>query len=371
MVWKMRNKFIVVVIASILVISGVFLLSEAQKQNSIEIGSILILTGEGSNWGEAAKNGINLAIEDINKEGGVNGRLLKADHQDDRSDPKQSVNSFNQLRQEGINIIIGTSWSHTGLPLVDMADEQKVLMISPSLGVKEFNEASPYLFNTWPHDFILSRALADYVYSKGVRKVAMIGAQQVWVKDQTINFKQRFEELGGEVVMLVEPDPSDKTPYTDALKIKEISGEIDAIISTTDGILVGTLVAKRVRELGINKPIYSITVDQDIITASEGAYEGMEYLTSLTPSEEFKERYEEKYGIPIDISADSAYDAVMLISKAMKETGSEDPIILQEYLNDLKEYQGMSGNLVFDGKGGVTKEFVTMKVENGTAFRIS
>ena len=58
----------------------------------------------------------------------------------------------------------------------------------------------------------------------------------------------------------------------------------DAIVSTTDGILVGSLVAKRAKEIGVNLPIYSITIDADAIESAGGAYEGMEYLTFLTPS---------------------------------------------------------------------------------------
>ncbi len=231
--------------------------------------------------------------------------------------------------------------------------------------MKEFNEKSRYLFNTWPHDFLLSRQLAEYVYAKGYRNVAIIGAQEVWVKDQTNNFKARFEELGGSVAVLLEPDPSNKVVYSEALKIKN-SGA-DAIVSTTDGVLVGALIAKRAREIGVVLPIYSITIDASTIEAAQGAYEGMEFLTSLTPSPEFKESYEKRYGIPIDIGADSAYDAVMLVAQAMKQTGSEDTAVLQAYLNNIGEYNGVSGHLISDGKGGFSKGYVTEKIINGTA----
>lgn len=337
----------------------------------ISLGSILILTGEGSSWGEASRNGIDMAINEINHSGGVLDRPLQITHEDDAGDPKTALAAYQKLTQtDDINIIIGTSWSITGLPIMDKAVEDKTLMFSPSLGVAKFNEQSPYLFNTWPHDELLSRKLADYVYNLGHTHVALIGAEQVWVKEQTNAFISRFEELGGSIDVLLEPKPEDRELTTEALKIKEKPDELDAIVSTTDGVLVGTLVAKEVRSLGVDLPIYSITVDEDIITASEGAYEGMQYYTSLTPTEEFKQKYINTYGIDPDIGADTAYDAVMLIAQAIKKTGSTDTTILSEYLNSLKTYSGASGDLTFDGKGGVTKPFVLMEVHNGKAATI-
>ncbi|MBS3167699.1 ABC transporter substrate-binding protein [Candidatus Woesearchaeota archaeon] len=370
---KLNKNRIIITLAIILAIATIILYlvnpiftGKAIDEGEIKIGSILILTGDGASWGIASKNAIDMAVEEINSKGGINEKKLAVDHQDDASDPKKSVSAFNHLKNiKGINIIIGPTWSHTGLAVASAAKGSNTLIISPSLGVKEFNEGSKYIFNTWPHDELLSRNLADLVYKKGHRKVTIIGAEQVWVKDQTKAFKERFEELGGKIILIQEPNPTDTAPYTEALKIKEIENQVDAIVSTTDGMIVGVLVAKRLKELGVKLPIYSISIDQDIINNANGAYEGLEYLTSLTPTKEFKEKYEARYNIAVDIGADSAYDAVILIAEAIKETNSEDPTVLQEYLNKIETYNGASGYLTADGKGGFTKPFLIKKVING------
>ncbi len=357
------NRFITV---SFLLLSSFLMLgcTQVSQEKSIELGSILILSGEGASWGNAARNGIELAVNEINADGGINGKIVTVNYQDDQGDPQKGLTAFQTLADtQDIRIIIGPSWSRTGLPLVELANQKEVLMISPSLGVKEFNEGSKFLFNTWPHDYILSEKLAEYVYAKGHRKVALIGAQEVWVKDQTNAFKSKFESLGGSIEVLVEPVPSAKEVSTEALKIKDAN--IDAVVSTTDGVLVGVLVAKRTRELDVNLPFYSITIDADAIVASQGAYEGMEYLTFLTPTTDFSQKYETKYGIPVEIGADSAYDATMMIAQAIKETNSVDPQVLQVYLSDLTVYNGASGELKTDGKRGFTKAFVVKKVQNG------
>ncbi|MFA6268699.1 MAG: ABC transporter substrate-binding protein [archaeon] len=350
---------IAVVLAPLLNTNGLF---TQQKNDSITIGFIGILTGEGAAWGNAAKNGTIIAAEEINSNGGINGKKLEINYQDDEGDPKKALSALEYLTSNKINVIIGTTWSSTGLPLTKVADSKKTILISPSLGKPEFNESSKYIFNTWPHDVILSSQLADYVYSKGHKTVALIGAQEIWVKDQTNAFKKRFEELGGIVEVLVEPLPGQVDLSSDATKISSAK-KSSAIVSTTDGILVGAKVAKRVRELGSTLPIYSITVDMDSVKASQGAYEEMELLTFLTPTQEFKEKYESRFG-NIDIGADTAYDAVMLIAKAMKETNSTNTEKIQEYLNNLKTYSGASGEITFDGKGGVIKKSIIMKVQD-------
>ncbi|MEK6963606.1 MAG: ABC transporter substrate-binding protein [Nanoarchaeota archaeon] len=354
------------ILATLLAI--IILLTSCQshtQQDTIQIGSILILTGDGASWGIAERNGMDMAAEKINQEGGILGKKLTLVHEDDQSSPKQSLSAFQKLTDvNDIHLIIGTTWSHTGLPLVQLADGKKVIMISPSLGVKEFNEGSKYLFNVWPHDYLLSEELAKTLFEKGHRKVAIFSAQQVWVKDQTEAFRKEFEKLGGKIQLVVEPDPDDKELRAEALRItqeKNIDAVIDMHIAPAD------IIAKRLKEVGIKVPIYSIALDNAVIKASQGAMDGTVFLTSLTPSPEFEKSYKAKYGMELDIGADSAYDAVMLLTQAIKATGSTESDKIADYLSSLKEYDGASGHLTFDGKRGVTKPFLTKQVKKGVA----
>lgn len=338
--------------------------SDAFANDPIMIGSILILSGEGAAWGVASQRGIDMAITDINNSGGVLGRPLVVNHQDDAGDPKQSISAFQQLvNYQGVNLIIGPTWSNLGLPLIKLADHKKIIMISPSLGVADFNESSKFLFNTWPHDFVLSQKLAEHVFSKGHRNIALVGAEQVWVKEQTQAFKERFEELGGSLSLIFEPLPGTTDLRTEALKIH--NSNVDALVSTTDGIIIGSLVAKALKEFGSKLPMYSVTLDQAAIDAAQGGFEGLEFYTSLTPTPEFNNRYENLYNTNIDVGADSAYDAVMMLAEAINKTGSLDSEVVALELTNIKSYQGVSGNLISDGKRAFTKKAVLKKVANG------
>lgn len=361
----MHYRTVVFLLALVLAFfSSSFAVAEEQKE-PIQIGSILYLTGEGSAWGNASKNGIEMAISDINKKGGVLGRKLVASHQDDQGEPNHAISAFRHLTDiENVKFIVGTTWSNSGFAVGPLADRKKVIMISPSLGRAEFNESSKFLFNVWPHDSALASKLADLVYQRGYRNIALVGAEEVWVKVQTPVFKARFEELGGNVAFLTEPLPAGVDARNLAIKIKNTKG-IDAFVSTTNGVIVGSLVAKALKEIQVDLPKFSITLDQSAIDAAQGGFEGLEFLTSLTPTPEFQSRYELEFGTPIDIGADSAYDAVMLIAKAIEETKSTDTEVIAGYLAKVKTYEGVSGTLISDGKRGFNKESRLLKVENG------
>ena len=338
---------------------------------SIKIGSILILSGQGASWGEATKNGVDLAIKDINSNGGVNGQKLEAIHEDDSSDPKKAVSAFNKLvDQNKVKFIIGPNWSNTGLAVKSLAENRQVVMISPSLGVKEFNEGGKYTFNTWPHDFILSQHLAEYVYRNGYKKVALIGAKDVWVEDQTKAFESKFKELGGEVKLVYEPNLDTRDLRTEISKIKN-NKDVQAIVMTTDGYDLTVLAARQIKELGIKLPLFNITVDNKIVADCGANCEGMIFPTFLTPTEAFATRYKSTYNREVEIGADSGYDAVMLLVQAIKATRSTDPVQIQSYLNNIANYTGVSGKLQADGEGGFVKDYLVKKVHNGLTTSIS
>ncbi len=332
----------------------------------IKIGSISILSGEGSSWGNAAKNGLQMAVEELNQNNsGLLGKKIEVDYQDDRGEAKGALSAFRHLTDAAkVKFIIGPSFSRCGIPLTKMADDKKIIMISPSIGMGEFNEASKYIFNTWPHDYITSEKLADYVYNKGHRNVALVGAEDPWVKEQTRFFTKRFEVLGGKIAFLTEPQPGTVDLKTEALKLSK-TPNVDAFVSTTDGVTIGSLVAKSLKQISFNVPTFSVTLDQAAIDVAQGGFENMEFPSALTPTEEFKNKYEEKFKTEIEIGADSAYDAMMMLADAIEKTGSTDTTIVAAELAKVEEYQGVSGKLTADGKGGFVKGFKMMKVVNG------
>jgi branched-chain amino acid transport system substrate-binding protein len=369
---KTKNKKTVyliglIILVGILLVGNLYFFLPNSKE-TIELGSILSLTGAASSWGEAAQNGINLAVKDVNDNGGVLGKELRVIYEDDQSSPTKTVTSFKKLTEVNeIQFIIGPSWTKFGLAIKELVNNEVV--VSPSLGGKDFNEGNEYAFNTRQHDYILSKSLAEYVYSKGYRTVAVLSVNDPYNKEQADEFKRVFKNLGGIVKYVFEPTIEQTDVRTDLLKVKSDS-TIEALVATTGATPLTSLFAIQLRELNMKYPVYSVTIDQTRIDESKGAIDGWEYLSSFTPSDEFVERYFQTYRSQVHISADSAYDTVIMIVQAIEETESTNPKVIQEYLNNLKGFSGVSGDLVADGEGGFTKNYKILRVENSKPFEL-
>ena len=192
-----KSLWIIGIILVVVIILGVYYSN--QNNNTIQIGSIQMLTGVGAAWGENSVKGIDLAIEEINENGGINGKMLEVIYEDDQSDNAViAVTAMNSLIQRGIKIIIGPDWSSAGVAVAPVICSNKIIGISATLGVAAFNEECDYVFNFWPSDAIISEKLGEYIYTQGgKRKIAILGSQQVWEQEQAESVRKGFENAGG------------------------------------------------------------------------------------------------------------------------------------------------------------------------------
>ncbi|MDO8582517.1 MAG: ABC transporter substrate-binding protein [bacterium] len=330
----------------------------------INIGAILILSGDGASAGENSKQGADLAVEEINAAGGINGRPIVMSYQDNPGDDtKSAVSALQNLINQDIKLVIGTNWTPSGLAIAPLACEKGAVVISPSLGVKEFNETCDYLFNVWPHDDVLSEKLGEWLYTKGYRRIAVLGSVQEWENQQAVAVKKGFEKAGGTLSIFEITQKDEKDFKTAAAKIK--GANPDGVVFTN--YTYEQLAARRLRELGVKVPFYSVLIDDDKIKNAAGAFEGAIAVTWFSPSSDFIAKFVAKYGEQPDLASDTSYDAVRLIAQAIEKTGSTDPKAVKDYLGKLTTYNGASGMLQFDGRRGVTKSSNFVVVKDGKA----
>lgn len=333
-----------------------------EPQNpDIRIGAVLILTGVGSNQGTDARNGIDLAIKEINQEGGVNKRNISVAYEDNPNDePLTGVTALKNLKAQGIDIVIGPIWSSSGLAMAPVACEDEIVLISPGVGMSEFNEKCDSIFNLWQADKVSSTMLGKMIYDDGHRRLAILGSTQSWEAAQAEFVRQGYAQADGQVT-ITDLSPADSKDYrTELLKIKTTNP--DALYLQYSYLDLG---ARQARESGIEVPIYTSLIDQTRVDSGKEALEGAVSMTSVTPTDWFKEKFEKEYGKSPEPSADTAYDTVMLIAEAMRKTGKTDVLSVKEYLKGVKSYNGASGNLQFNENRGITKPFSVVRVENG------
>jgi len=333
------------------------------KEDTIKVGAIFPLTGQASSDGNNAINGIKIAIKEINANGGLNGKKVELVAEDSNSDDSKTViSAYRSLKSRDIDLIIGPLYSPAGQALSPITCSDKSILIAPAIGIKGFtSEKCNYTFDMWPEDYINSRKFGDYIVESGYRKIAIIGSTQSWCNEQAEGVREGIIERNGEIVSYIIVDDSNKDFLTEIAKIN--NAKPDAVVFTN--YFTMNIVAKKLREYGNDANFFTVLLNQKDIDNAAGAFENAISISSFTPIEEFSNKFEKEYGKTPGFPADTSYDSMMWLAKAMKETKSTDPTEIQKYLHTLKDYDGASGSLTFDGNGGITKEQKFYIVKNG------
>lgn len=339
-----------------------FVVSARAETEQIQIGVLACLSGDCAEWGSNTVKGAELAAHQINSAGGINGKSLRLRIEDsgEGDSPAKAVAAFKRLTSvDQLKLFVGPSWTPAGLALAPIvAKRSDIIMTSPSLGVADFNEAGENLFNTWPHDSAATQYLAEHAIAEGFSRVAIFSSQQPWESTQAKAFGEAFTALGGEVVIQVEPLPDARDLAAEALKV--VMSKPEAVFFANFGQM--DLAAKEIRKLGYKGPKLAILMDDTRVTAADGALTGTTYVRYPEPAKTFVKDFVEYFGVQPGITADSAYDTVMLYAKALKRDHGGQSRLVTELVR--VSLQGASGVIQFDQRGGIERKPQLFKVLN-------
>jgi branched-chain amino acid transport system substrate-binding protein len=360
----------VVVIA--LIVGGVVYFTRPGGAQEIKIGAILPLTGDAGVYGTWAKQGIDLAVEEVNAEGGTNGKKIKVIYEDDQCQPEKAVSAINKLvKIDRVPIIIGALCSSATLAISPIANNTKTVIISPGSSSPKISEAGDYVFRNWPSDSFEGRAMAEFAYNTlQARRIAVLYINNEYglgVKDV---FTKRFEELGG-FIIAVESYEQGATDFRTQLA-KVGTGNPDAIYLPGHTNEIGQIL-RQAKEMGIRSQFLSVVAFESPTTLqiAGDAAEGVFYTTPAFDPESkdqliqaFQQAYTKRYGKPAETFAATAYDALKIVVLAIKRGGYNSDGIKRELYN-IQNYPGISGITTFDRNGDVIKPAMIKTVRNG------
>ncbi len=354
------------------VIVGIFVSQKKTKQPEVvKIGAILPLTGPNAQWGIPPEKGAQLAVEEINEVGGIEGKLVKLIPEDTQCDPQKGVSAFRKITSDkSIKVVLGGVCSSVTLAVAPLAERGKILLISPASTNPKISDAGDYIFRVIPSDALRGKVFAEYLFKKGIQKVAILYVNNDGGRGNRDAFEKRFTELGGKVVLEESYEQDATDVRTQLTKIKNSDAEAVVVVSYLGDT---PIVMKQAKELGLGKPLYFQTEaveDPNVLKSAGSAAEGVVYILPAPPQgeayEKFKEKYKEKYGKDPELFAAEAYDAINLIADAIRANeGVVDADRTKEYLYNVKNYQGASGIITFDRHGDVLKPMAIKKIVNG------
>ena len=299
----------------------------AAEGGTLIIGGIGPITGAAASYGTAVQNGAQLAIDEINAAGGVNGMKLSLDFQDDEHNPEKAIQAYNLLKDKGMKLLMGTVTSAPCTAVAELTAADNMFQITPSGSAVEC-AANPNVFRVCYSDPAQGTASAKYIGEhKLASKVAVIyDSSDVYSSGIYEKFAQEAPNQGLEVVDAEAfTADSNKDFSTQLQKAKESGAELVFLpIYYTEA----SLILQQANTMGYAPQFFGCDGMDGILQVENFDVKLAEGLMLLTPfaadatddlTVNFVKSYEEAYGeTPIQFAAD-AYDAVYIIKAAMEE----------------------------------------------------
>ena len=340
--------------------------------SSIKLGFIGPLTGDVANVGQNAKAAVEIAVEEVNAQGGVNGRVLEMVYEDSQCDGATASNAVNKLINiDKVVMILGGACSGETLAFTGLAEQTQTPVLSYCSSAPAISQAGDFIFRNYPSDTFQGSFVADYVFNTLSKKnVAVLYVKSDWgngIKDVFVN---KFKELGGTIAVEEGYEQTARDLRTNLTKIKSAKPDLLYFLGYTEASIPGL---KQVAELKLGLPILGgDTWDDSKIWTDVGvAGNGVMYTVASTKGgDEFKAKMQAKVGTnEIAVCSPTAYDGLKIMAQVLGQTGTADRVAIKDALYQASYAGGVSfDNIRFDSNGDlVSANYIVKEVKDGVA----
>ena len=333
----------------------------ASPDNPFVIGVMESITGPGETYGTVAVQAKEMAVEEINAAGGINGRELKLIVEDSKCAAQDAITAYNKLTDvDGMKIILGTSCSGAMLGAAPLAEADGVVLFSGLATNPDIANAGDYIFRTSMSDQQVGIDTGNVMWADGARTVATITEATDYAEGVRRTSVAQFEKLGGSVVR-EERYASDITDFRSQLT-KLAGANPGAIHIASQSEFTGGTIIKQLRELGYDGPIYSeiVPVGATALEIAGDAATGVKaILADIDPAnakgQEVLSNFRERYDyLTLAWYIGSAYDDVYIAAECLKRTNDDqDADGFRDCLYDISWSGAIGDNYSFDEDGEV------------------
>jgi branched-chain amino acid transport system substrate-binding protein len=344
------------------------------NNKTIKVGVILPLTGKNSYLGDYMNPAIEIATDEINSKGGINGKKIELVNEDSQGTAATSVSAYRNLVSRDIHYYI-TSMSSVTLAIAPIAEENKNILINVGSSSPKITNAGDYVFrhNLMPTDE--AKILARHVYDLGYKRIATIYANNEGTIGSRDVFVEEYKRLGGEIITeeVYDFGATDFRSNIEKLKQANPDAVLVSSFANEEGILL-----KQSRELGYRPQWFGFYFAGDplAVKIAGNATEGLMFTHFFDPNansekiQEFKLKYKEKTNREPEAYAALAYDTVYILAKAIENCQNiEDANCVKNEMYQVR-MNGVTGDISFDSNGDTIKSGIyLMKIQNGTFVR--
>ncbi len=354
--------------------------SKSTGENVFKIGGSGPLTGGAAAYGDAVNKGAQIAVDEINAAGGINGVKVEWKLEDDEHDAEKGVNAYNNLKDWGAQIIMGTVTSAPCIAVEAEAANDNMFLITPS-GTAIDCISGDNAFRICFSDPAQGTKSAEYIgKNKLATKIAIIyDSSDPYSAGIQETFKEEAKNQGLEVVSSEAFTADSKTDFKVQLqKAKESNAEL---LFLPVYYQEASLILQQAKEIGFAPKIFGCDGLDGILGVKNFDLSLAEDVMLLTPfaadaqdeaTQNFVKAYAEKYNneTPMQFAAD-AYDAIYTIKAAIEKSGATPDMSVSDICDALKgamteiEVKGLTGTITWSEEGEPNKEPKAVIIKDG------
>jgi branched-chain amino acid transport system substrate-binding protein len=351
----------------------------AAGENAIIVGEYASLTGSEATFGNSSHEGTQLAIDELNQNGGVLGRKFVLKTEDTQSKQQESAIVVKKLisREKAI-AILGEVASSRSLEAAPICQANKIPMISPSSTNPKVTEVGDYIFRVCFLDSFQGAILTKFAKNtlKAKNVAIIMDVSQAYAVGLADYFRGPFTKEGGTIVAEQKFSGGDKDFKAQLTAIKAANPEA---IFVPGYYTEAALICRQARELGITVPIFGGDGWEapELVQIGGAAMENTYYSTHFSPEspdpqgQEFVKKYKAKYSNKVpDAMAALGYDSALVLADAIKRAGSTEGPKVRDALAATKDFQGATGKTTIDPHRDASKAAVVIAVKNGKFVQI-
>ncbi|MBY0110885.1 ABC transporter substrate-binding protein [Patescibacteria group bacterium] len=362
---NVTTKFILA--AAVIVALTVLWVSSSMTPKSTEevvMGATLPLSGDLAFLGEGYKNGMELALSELQD----TTFTYKIIYEDDRFDPKTGATTASKLLS--VNKVDGifSFGSPVGNVVSPLAEDYKIVHIN-GIASDQNVAVGRYNFVHWTPPYKESELLIQELQKRGIQSVAIIAANQPGTLAVATQVEKDISNSDVTLAGYEMYNPGETDMRTQIAKLKTTNADIYMLVSMSPEL---EIITHQMRELGVTAPLTSIESFE--WTTQPELFEGMWFVNAADPTTEFVAKYEARYGTAPTVGAANGYDAVMLFVKGVESAaqGVMKPTSEQvtNALHNIRDHKGAVGELSVDDDGLVVSEPVVRTIQNGKPMTI-
>jgi ABC-type branched-subunit amino acid transport system substrate-binding protein len=377
----MLKKLALVFATLLMLVVALPIASCKSSSDEIKLGAVMDITGALSGIGSQIRDGVQLAVNQINAAGGIDGKKVTLYVEDGQTDATAGFEAVKKLVEvNGCKVIIGPMISGATKASGEYALQKKVLLISPSATSPEIATQlyRQFVFRTVPSDTLQGTAMAQLVTEGGYKKVALLVVNNSYGAGMA---DVLIEKLAGKatIVANVQYDLTKLDYLTELQTIKDKAPDCVIHVGYGDD---AKIVYKQALQLGLSNAQWiapeGVYADATLSVAESAQFMASSVIGTRPTAPEglaafstFATAYKTAFGADPGVYCDGAYDAANLVFAAMKVVGSTDGTkIAAEVLKLAKNYAGASGSITLNQNGDrVSGDYEVWKVvKNGSTY---